>query len=92
MISENVQHLGHEVRATRERIIDALLRRLDLQPRRSALAPLMWFAAGAITGGAAIFFLAPTAGLKVRDRIIKLAKERIPMRGNGAQPSQPVTH
>lgn len=92
MISENVQRMGHEVRATRERIIDALLRRLDLQPRQSALVPFIWFAAGAIVGGATVFLLAPEAGLKVRERIIKLAKEGMPTRGNSAQPAQPVTH
>lgn len=89
-ISTNLERIGREVRARRERAMDALLRRLDLQPRQSALRPLLWFAAGALAAGGLVYVLAPESGRKARERIIKLAKERVPMHRERAQPAQPA--
>ena len=91
-ISENFERIGHNVRARRDRAIDAMLRRLDLQQRQSAWVPLLWFAAGAVAGGALIYIFAPTSSGKLGERLIQLAKEQISGRRQEAQPAQPVTH
>jgi hypothetical protein len=90
-ISTNLERLGQEVRARRERAMDALLRRMDLQPRQSALRPLLWFAAGALAVGGLVYILAPESGRKARERIVKLARERVPMhRERVEKPAPPV--
>ncbi len=91
-IADNFERLGQDVRARRDRAIDALLRRLDLQPRQSAWAPLLWFAAGAVTGGVLTYLFAPASSGKLGERLVKLVKERAAARAEEAQPPQPVTH
>jgi gas vesicle protein len=50
----------------------AVLDRLGLQRRQSALTPALWFAAGAVVAGAAVMLLAPTSGKKLRQRIASI--------------------
>ncbi len=92
-ITESFERIGHDVRARRDRAIDALLRRMELQPRQSALRPLLWFAVGGIAGAAIVLFLAPETGRKLRERLTKLSGERVPFhRVEEEQPAAPTTH
>jgi hypothetical protein len=61
--------LVESARETERRGVDTLLDRMGLQRRQSALAPVAWFAAGAVVAGAAAFILAPTSGKQLRRRI-----------------------
>ncbi len=56
-------------RETERRGADALLDRMGLQRRQSALTPVIWFVAGAVVAGAAAFILAPTSGKQLRRRV-----------------------
>ena len=92
-ITESFERIGQDVRARRARAIDGLLRRMDLQPRRSALRPLLWIAIGGVAGAAIVLFLAPESGRKLRERLTKLTGERMPFhRVEEEQPVTPMTH
>jgi len=92
-ITESFERIGHDVRARRDQAIDALLRRMDLQPRQSALRPLLWIAIGGIAGAAIVYFMAPESGRKLRERLTKLSGERVPLqRVEEEQPAAPTTH
>ena len=92
-ITESFERIGHDVRARRDQAIDALLRRMDLQPRQSALRPLLWLAVGGIAGALVVYFMAPESGRKLRERLTKLTGERAPFhRVEEEQPAAPTTH
>jgi hypothetical protein len=54
--------------------IDALLDRMGLQRRQSALRPVFWITAGAVAAGMAIFFMSPTSGKEARRRIASVLR------------------
>ncbi len=60
------------LRAFEARTADGLLDRVGLQRRESALRPVVWFAAGAVTAGAAVLVLAPSSGKHLRRQLAKL--------------------
>jgi hypothetical protein len=65
-------HLGKIANSAREaegRGIDALLDRLGLQRKQSALRPALWLAAGALAAGMALSLMSPT-GKEARRRIV----------------------
>lgn len=92
-ITGSIERIGHDVRARRDQAIDALLRRMDLQPRQSALRPLLWLAVGGIAGALVVYFMAPESGRKLRERLANLTKERVPFhRVEEERPAAPTTH
>ena len=52
--------------------VEALLGRVGLARRQSAVTPLFWFAAGAILGGGAALALSPAAGQPLRSRLARI--------------------
>jgi hypothetical protein len=69
--------LTNSLRAIETQGVDSLLDHFGLQRREGALGPAVWFAAGALTAGAIIFFLlAPESSKKLRDRIAQLWESR----------------
>ncbi len=60
------------LRAIETRGVDSLLDRMGLNRRGGVLGPVVWFAAGAVTAGAIVLFLAPEAGKKLRNRVVQL--------------------
>ena len=67
--------LSNSLRAIETRGGDSLLARFGLRRRKGALGPMVWFAAGAVTAGAIVFFLVPESGKKLRARILQLWEE-----------------
>jgi hypothetical protein len=57
------------VREAQGRGVETVLGRLGLQRRQSALGPVLWFAAGAITATTAVLLLSPASGKKLRHRL-----------------------
>jgi hypothetical protein len=71
-LSTQAMKLFNNVREAEDRGMVAILDRLGLQRRQSALAPVVWVAAGAVLAGAAVLLLAPTSGKKLRQRIASI--------------------
>jgi hypothetical protein len=71
-LSTQAMKLFNNVREAEDRGMAAVLDRLGLQRRQSALTPGLWFAAGAVVAGAAVLLLAPTSGRKLRQRIASI--------------------
>jgi hypothetical protein len=71
-LSTQAMKLFNNVREAEDRGMAAVLDRLGLQRRQSALTPALWFAAGAVVAGAAVMLLAPTSGKKLRQRIASI--------------------
>jgi hypothetical protein len=69
--STQVLKLVNGIREAQGRGTDTVLDRLGLQRQTGPLGPALWFAAGAVTAGAAVFLLAPTSGKKLRQRIAR---------------------
>jgi hypothetical protein len=70
-LSTQVMRLINGARDAEGRGVDALLDRLGLQRRGSALTPLIWFAVGAAVAGTVVVLMAPTSGKELRERIAK---------------------
>jgi hypothetical protein len=68
-LSTQAMKLFNGLRDAEGRGMDAVLERLGLQRKQSAVNPALWFVAGAVVAGAAVFVLAPTSGKKLRQRI-----------------------
>jgi len=75
-LSTQVLKLINGAREAQGRGVDAVLDGLGLQRRRSALAPVLWFAAGAVVGGTALLMVSPVSGKKLRERIASFIDER----------------
>jgi hypothetical protein len=71
-LSTQAMKIFNNVREAEDRGMAAVLDRLGLQRRQSALAPVLWVAAGAVVAGAAVLLLAPTSGKKLRQRIASI--------------------
>jgi hypothetical protein len=67
--STQVLKLVNGIREAQGRGADTVLDRLGLQRQTGPLGPALWFAAGAVTAGAAVLLLAPMSGKKLRQRI-----------------------
>jgi len=68
-LSTQVMKLVNGAREAEGRGVDAVLDRLGLQRRSSALGPALWFAAGVVVAGTAVLLMTPTSGKKLRQRI-----------------------
>jgi acyl-CoA synthetase (AMP-forming)/AMP-acid ligase II len=68
-VTNQATKLLGSLRDAEGRGLEALLDRLGLQRKQSALTPALWFAAGAVAAGAAVFILAPTSGKTLRERL-----------------------
>lgn len=67
--STQVLKLVNGIREAQGRGTDSVLDRLGLQRQTGPLGPALWFAAGAVTAGAAVFLTASPSGRKLRQRI-----------------------
>jgi hypothetical protein len=71
-LSTQIVKLINSARAAENRGVDALLHRLGLQRRSSALMPFLWVAAGAFVAGTAVFLVSPASGKRLRERIVSI--------------------
>ncbi len=67
--STQVLKLVNRAREAEGRGVDSVLHGLGLERRRSALGPVLWFAAGAVVAGTAVLLTSPTSGQKLRKAI-----------------------
>jgi hypothetical protein len=69
--STQVLKLVNGIREAQGRGTDTVLDHLGLRRQKGPLGPALWFAAGAVTAGAAVFLLTPTSGGDLRRRIAR---------------------
>jgi hypothetical protein len=79
-LSAQVKKVINGAREAEDRGVDALLDRLGLQRRQTALNPVLWFAAGAAAAGTVWFLISSTSGKKLLRRISRFV-------GGEAEPS-----
>jgi hypothetical protein len=70
-LSTQVMKLINGAREAEGRGVEAVLDRLGLQRRTSALGPVLWFAVGAAVAGTSVVLMTPTSGKKLRRRIAR---------------------
>jgi len=68
-LSAQFMRLINSVREAEGRGVDSLLDRAGLQRRQSAMAPVLWFAAGAVVAGATVVLMATVPGQRLRRRV-----------------------
>jgi hypothetical protein len=84
-LSTQILKLVNSAREAEGRGVDAVLDRLGLERRRSALAPALWFAAGALVGGTTVLLASPVYGKKLRERIASFIDDRTAANAKGAR-------
>jgi hypothetical protein len=82
--STQVLKLINRAREAEGRGVDSVLHGLGLERRRSALGPVLWFAAGAVAAGTAVLLTSPTSGQKLRKAIASFVGQEIEAVGNQA--------
>jgi hypothetical protein len=82
--STQVLKLINRAREAEGRGVDAMLHGLGLERRRSALGPVLWFAAGAVAAGTAVLLTSPASGQKIRKAIASFVGQEIDAVGSQA--------